>query len=209
MSAILIISENPDRRKSEGLKALEAIDVKVGHPDLLLIEEEEKIGVEDTKKVREFLSMKPYQSRGRGVLILNAQNLTIDAQNSLLKTLEEPPIHSLIVLLSDSEHSLLPTIISRCRLIRVDGEGNADIDEKNLKILGSLEGMDIAKRFEIIEKIEDKESFLRQLIIFYRKQLKEREKIDIEFLKELLEAEKWSKSNVNIRAILEYLMLSL
>lgn len=209
MSAILIISENPDRRKSEGLKALEAIDVKVGHPDLLLIEEEEKIGVEDTKKVREFLSMKPYQARGRGVLILNAQNLTIDAQNSLLKTLEEPPIHSLIVLLSDSEHSLLPTIISRCRLIRVDGEGNADIDEKNLKILGSLEGMDIAKRFEIIEKIEDKESFLRQLIIFYRKQLKEREKIDIEFLKELLEAEKWSKSNVNIRAILEYLMLSL
>ncbi|KKQ83326.1 MAG: hypothetical protein UT04_C0033G0009 [Candidatus Daviesbacteria bacterium GW2011_GWF2_38_7] len=65
-------------------------------------------------------------------------------------------------------------------------------------------------RFEYVEKIKNKEEFLHCLVYFFRQEMLKNayKKPDVlQFLKELLPAEQWAKQNVNIRAILEYLML--
>lgn len=79
----------------------------------------------------------------------------------------------------------------------VDTSGYLDIE----KLIGSS----IEERFEFIEKLKDKESFLLSLVAYFHKKLPS----NAEFVKELLQAEKWAKQNVNIRAILEYLMLKM
>ena len=69
--------------------------------------------------------LKPAMNRGKVFLIEEAELMNAAAQNTLLKTLEEPPGRTIIILLTDQPDSLLPTIRSRCQLIRF-----AALDEK-------------------------------------------------------------------------------
>lgn len=82
--------------------------------DLKVIWTEENHGIEAVREILQSLSRKPFQSRLNTVIILEADNLTIEAQNALLKALEEPPEHSQIILTAKSRDKLLPTITSRC-----------------------------------------------------------------------------------------------
>jgi DNA polymerase III delta prime subunit len=207
MNSRILISIDLDQRLQTIAEILKKKEVTNPHPDLLYFDDETKLGVEQAKQIREFLSIKPYQAKGRVVILISAQNLTPDAQNALLKTLEEPPLESLIILGVDKEESLLPTVLSRCeaeyrgKSIEYRGENRFKKEIEHL-----LES-NIKERFNYIEKLEEKEEFLKALIIYFREQLKSNPKTH--FLKILLEAEKWQKSNVNQRAILEYLMLEL
>lgn len=91
------------------------------HPDFMVIEKIESktlIGIEQINREMEpWLALKPYRSSRRVVIIKKAHLLSIPAANALLKTLEEPPGHAVIILVSD-EQNLLETVISRCQLIR-------------------------------------------------------------------------------------------
>jgi len=91
------------------------------HPDFMLIEKTENktlIGIEQINRNMEpWLALKPYRASRRVVIIKEAHLLSLPAANALLKTLEEPPGHAVIILVS-SEQNLLETIISRCQLIR-------------------------------------------------------------------------------------------
>ena len=62
--------------------------------------------------------MRPYEAKKRVVLISEAQTLNAEAGNALLKVLEEPPEHTLIILTALNTANLLPTIVSRCQEIR-------------------------------------------------------------------------------------------
>ncbi len=64
------------------------------------------------------LSMSPQASERRVALINDAHRMNQEGANALLKTLEEPPSHALILLVCDNPDSLLPTIRSRCQVIR-------------------------------------------------------------------------------------------
>ena len=59
-------------------------------------------------------AIRPYESRYKIYIINDAQKMTLQAQNALLKTIEEPPAYAIILLLADNPDSLLPTISSRC-----------------------------------------------------------------------------------------------
>lgn len=91
------------------------------HPDFLIIEKLENktlIGIEQiTARMEPWLALKPYRAVRRVVIVKEAHLLSLAAANALLKTLEEPPGHAVIILVSD-ENNLLDTIISRCQLIR-------------------------------------------------------------------------------------------
>lgn len=84
-------------------------------------EENKAIGIEIVRALEHFLSLKvPSKSQlNRAVIIEDAQLLTIEAQNALLKTLEEPSEGSFIILCSDIEQALLPTIRSRAQAISI------------------------------------------------------------------------------------------
>ena len=86
------------------------------HPDILWITHEKaSIGVDDIRtQVNADIQVKPYQGPYKIYIIDDADKMTENAQNALLKTIEEPPEYAIIILLACSIQSLLPTILSRC-----------------------------------------------------------------------------------------------
>ena len=76
------------------------------------------IGIEDIRAIQHFLSRKPTGSESYTVIVTEAHKLTLPAQHAFLKTLEEPPPGTHIYLVTDFSDQLLPTILSRCELIR-------------------------------------------------------------------------------------------
>lgn len=101
-------------QQSETSKRIEA----GSHSDLLVLEGED-IKVDDVRAVPTFLSMTPAESNWRVVIIDSAEAMNQNAANALLKTLEEPPARTLLMLISHNPGILLPTIRSRCRMLRL------------------------------------------------------------------------------------------
>ncbi|MEW6280743.1 MAG: DNA polymerase III subunit delta' [Candidatus Eremiobacterota bacterium] len=91
------------------------------HPDVLVQRREAGktgIGVGDVREGIAAASYRPYEGRCRVWIVSEAELLTDEAQNALLKTLEEPPGSLVVILVSCSEPAMLPTVTSRCRPIR-------------------------------------------------------------------------------------------
>lgn len=90
--------------------------------DLMVIQAETEGGtlkVEQVREVTRFLSLKPYQSQYKIVIFLRFQEANANAQNALLKTLEEAPSYAVLLLTADNAEQLLPTIVSRCEILRL------------------------------------------------------------------------------------------
>ena len=107
------------------------------HPDLFLIEPATPTSIKIDQvrgAVREILS-RPFEARARAFVIDEAHLLTEEASNALLKALEEPPASSHVMLVTASPQALLPTIRSRCQLLRV-GALPAALVESYLKDQG-------------------------------------------------------------------------
>lgn len=81
--------------------------------DIFVFDTKEQKGIDTVREITSLLSRKPYQSQLTSVIILEAQKLTNEAQNSLLKILEEPNESSQLILVSPSRDLLLPTVASR------------------------------------------------------------------------------------------------
>ncbi|MCD5390268.1 DNA polymerase III subunit delta' [candidate division NPL-UPA2 bacterium] len=91
------------------------------HPDVTWVRPtglSRQVGIDDIRRLRRQISLKPYQGRMKVYLITEADRMTAQASNALLKTLEEPPANSILILLTSHPASLLPTIISRCQMMR-------------------------------------------------------------------------------------------
>ncbi len=76
------------------------------------------ITIDQVRELQLELTKAPFMAKKRFVLFLYADNLTVEAQNALLKTLEEPPGNTIFILISSNIGKILPTIRSRCRLIK-------------------------------------------------------------------------------------------
>ncbi len=93
------------------------------HPDFLLIEPDQEqanpqIKIEQIRGLEQQIIYRPLIGRFKVVLIDEADRMTIGAANALLKTLEEPPAHSIFVLVSSRPYALPSTIQSRCQSLR-------------------------------------------------------------------------------------------
>ena len=90
------------------------------HPDIILVQHEKPntIGVEDIRqKINSDIAIKPYSGSHKVYIVNECEKMTVQAQNALLKTLEEPPAYAVILLLTTSLDALLPTILSRCVIL--------------------------------------------------------------------------------------------
>ena len=91
------------------------------HPDIIMVNHE-KPGTISIDEIREQVihdvAIKPYSSPHKVYIIPDAEMMTVQAQNALLKTIEEPPEYAVIMLLTSNVDALLPTIQSRC--VRLD-----------------------------------------------------------------------------------------
>ncbi|MGE5188596.1 MAG: DNA polymerase III subunit delta' [Gemmatimonadota bacterium] len=88
------------------------------HPNLLrVLPEGRNILIDDVRRLQEELSLKAFSDRPRVALVVPADRLTVQAANALLKTLEEPPPATHLVLVSHRLSRLPPTIVSRCQKV--------------------------------------------------------------------------------------------
>ena len=90
------------------------------HPDVHYFGKENSsfIKIEQIHQMQREINLSPFEARCKVFIILNAEDLTPEAANSLLKILEEPPADSLIILIASDLRRIFPTIISRCQKIR-------------------------------------------------------------------------------------------
>ena len=92
------------------------------HADLSVVQAESEGGTLKIEQVRELqraLALTPYEARYRIALLLRFEEANASAQNALLKTLEEAPPSVILLLTAASSESLLPTIVSRCEVLRL------------------------------------------------------------------------------------------
>lgn len=101
------------------------------HPDFLVIEPEDgkTIKIEQIRYLQEKIAEKPVTSEKKVYIINNSDAMTREASNALLKTLEEPPIYAVLILITDNENKLLVTIKSRCTKINFQPLAEKEIKE--------------------------------------------------------------------------------
>ena len=108
---------------------------------LQIAEEKQSLGIGEIRQFIKHLYLTPTSSVGVGV-IEQAETLTLEAQNALLKTLEEPPAKARIILCAPTGELLIPTIRSRCQSISLLASESLSDEEKKkiLEIIESLKG---------------------------------------------------------------------
>lgn len=92
------------------------------HPDVTWIAKDEKSNQVKIQSIRELeggIALKPYEGRYKVYVVLDGECMNLEASNSFLKTLEEPPDHSIIIIIANSAHAMLPTVRSRCQVVRL------------------------------------------------------------------------------------------
>ena len=102
--------------------------------DVIFIGSQNKksIGINEVRKIKNDSIIKPVECNFKIYIFKNAQNLTEQAQNALLKIFEEPPKHVIFLLLCNNSKNFIPTVISRARIVKLnkinDENSNEDVD---------------------------------------------------------------------------------
>jgi DNA polymerase III delta prime subunit len=108
------------------------------NPDILTFESQTSLKIADIRHLQKEVQFRPYQSKHKVIIINHAGNLTLPAQNALLKTLEEPPESTILILTAASKESLLPTILSRCQLIQINQPADTDTLPEQIQLLQQI-----------------------------------------------------------------------
>ncbi|MBQ3414542.1 MAG: hypothetical protein IJH39_04175 [Clostridia bacterium] len=176
------------------------------HPDFYYIDSEDgkSIKIEQIRYMQKKVQEKPIISKRKIYIIDNADLMTLEAQNCLLKTLEEPPEFVTIILIGQNEDAFLATIKSRCMILRFKSisnelvqkymEENYDLKNINSAILKSFEGS-IGKAIKLKDKINTYEEIYNLIYSMETKDI-----IDIVNMAEII-----YKSKDEILDILEYI----
>ncbi|MBI4089097.1 MAG: hypothetical protein HY424_00115 [Candidatus Levybacteria bacterium] len=217
MQSFLIISKDKNKAleyvtdflKKEGI---DAIDANINSF-------EKAIGIEDVRNIQKKIFLKPFRGKVKAVILETYENITQEAQNALLKVLEEPPANTIIIISASKKEFLLPTIISRCKVIELTSS-NLDLSKEEiseyLNVLISLSEKGVGYKLKLAQDIaankEESTVWLEKMSIVVREKLIKDYKNSqyLRFLRLLQKTYTIIKStNVNQRVALENLFLSL
>ncbi|MCL2571407.1 MAG: hypothetical protein FWE11_03310 [Defluviitaleaceae bacterium] len=147
------------------------------HPDVFFVKTTKatSIGVDDVRdQIVNEMATKPFKYKYKVFIVDKAETLTPAAQNALLKTIEEPAHYGVFLFLATHVHTLLPTILSRCVLVKLgDEQAIPELEHEALaeEIADNITSMDILgtmalyKRFEAYK--ESRESMTKLLDMLY------------------------------------------
>ena len=159
------------------------IQVEQGsHPDLMMIEPaKDVITIDSIRNLKRELSWKSFSGRYKVCLIDDADKMTLQAENALLKTLEEPTPDTVIILITGKPYRLLPTVLSRCQHLQFQPlalfdaselimAGVAGIERDDALLMASLTGGSPGKAFTLkvgqLKRLRD--SWINQSRFFAR-----------------------------------------
>lgn len=214
ISSYLITGSDQENRHKTALEMVSqylGTDSYTSHPDFHLIEGLNSIGIKQVRQLISFLILKPYSAPNKTILIKEADKLTIPAQNALLKTLEEPPANSIIILTAPNKESFLPTIISRCQIIRLETKihlGGAPQAQPHLR------GVRVGERLKMASLYagnkNQAQDFIKMLITSLRETLiREPSFNNLYNLRQAQNASTYLQANVNPQLVLGNLLISL
>lgn len=212
MALVLAKALNCLRKKDDSCEACsscQAINKQIGaFPDVMRIRaENEIIRIDQIRLVKQAAYLRPMIGEKRVFIIEEAKKMNEEASNSLLKVLEEPPLFSHIILTTDSLFSILPTIKSRCQILKFAPVSRQDVerelvkrsaDEERAKIISLLVQGNLKKALDFDwEEANDQRknafqvfsSFVRgeKTAAFFKKYSRMQKKNFIEDFKPLLE----------------------
>jgi len=193
------------------------------HPDVLGIWPEHISGrtikIDQIHNLIRRLQLKPYIAKYKVGIIISAEKMNKESQNALLKTLEEPPKKTYILLTTSNKEKLLPTILSRCKIVELKKDSEDEID---LNLVREILSKDIVSRFKLVERItkqknknkmnEELDNLCDNLLLYLSSALKKSGKKpeSIINLIELVETTQTAiEKNVNKRLALENLMINI
>ena len=148
-------------------------------PDILLLQPDPTITIDAVRQLKSTLKLKPYASKCKIALIVSADLLTLQAQHALLKTLEEPTPNTFLVLELKNQHELLPTIRSRCQIIRTSRRGKhpcADNGKQVSSITNLLRQGSPGSRMRGVEKLiqrNDAKNILEDLLFVLAEKMRQ------------------------------------
>lgn len=225
MQSFLISSKDRDEafKKAAYLCSKNKID-KI---DIDSINFEKSVGIEDVRGIQEKIYLKPIKGKTKAIILKAYNGLTIEAQNALLKILEEPPNNTIVLLLVETVSQVLPTIISRCKNITIDDKrekfSKKEADQI-VEVLSSLSTSGVGKRLRLAQDFgksrEETIIWLEKMIIILRKNIIEEinknvvfeqfEQNKIKILQKMQDTYTIIKTtNINQRFALENLFLSI
>lgn len=135
-----------------------------------------EIRVEQIRDLHKVINLKPFQSNYRVALFLRFQEANDNAANALLKTLEEAPSYAVLILTADNPEQLLPTIVSRCEVLRLRPlsveEVQRELETRGLetgraKLIAHISGGRMGHALRLIENdslLETREEKLNDLL---------------------------------------------
>ncbi len=218
MSKTFLIYNSNSKNRLEKIKELSPENFKFeNNPDYLHIERsttKKSIGIEEVKILGQFLQTRPLSNKVKIAHVSNFSSLTTEAQNSLLKILEEHSDLSIIFLEDDYIFDVLPTIISRCMLIKVEGE--SEETEKNENFPENFFELSITEKLNWLDKTgkiskEEMINLLHQIMSQLRQEKYQKFKNENKFNLDLITqtCENLGKYNLNTKLIVENLVLNL
>lgn len=220
-SSTLVFGGNASQRDKEVSKILDKhnLTIKKLSSDIHIVdipEEKKSIGIDQIRTAISFLGKKPFENPHKAVVIYHSETLTLEAQNALLKTLEEPPEYALMILAAKTEYAMLPTILSRCIKVQVRSEEQELSKEPVVELLQLSKGKLLewaaekskAEKSELVELLE---TWLEELHYELRKK---ESGISLEHAKNAIQLiqvvkDDLEKTNINTKLALEYLALNL
>lgn len=137
MHSFIISSKNLEKGREEAINFAKA--GKVDRIDIEILEFEKPLGIGDVRNIQKKIFLKPLRGDKKALIIKLNLGATLEAQNSMLKLLEEPPLSSLIFLITDNAKIFLPTILSRVKLIEIANE-DIQTNSNGLKEILSING---------------------------------------------------------------------
>lgn len=198
------------RHQTLKLMASLSINIEKTSPDVTFISaKKSSITIDQVREIKMNIFTKPVSQKFKVVIIENAQKLTIPAQNALLKILEEPPAHAIIILEANSQKSLAPTIVSRAIAKQATYEKNIQppsIEVQSSQILSQISQIENALTWldsqisntyrQLLDAISQKKP--AQQVEFHKK-----------VIQNCLAAKKMIEANVNTKFVLFNLIFSL
>ncbi|MDI7247754.1 MAG: DNA polymerase III subunit [Bacillota bacterium] len=160
--------ESPDADSACGTCLSCRLVADGNHPDVRIVSPDGlSVKIDQIREMKKEMSLKPRRDVGfRVTIIEGAEKMTVEAQNSFLKLLEEPPDRAVFVLVCQNPSGLLPTVRSRCQMVRVrpaddhDREGGATGDEAH-KLVEIVRRVRAMSPLQVLEAAEDIEKALR------------------------------------------------
>lgn len=178
----------------------------VSQQDFFVIDDDYTIS--HVKELLHFIYLKPFNSQKKLAVISNIENLNVQAANTLLKTLEEPPPYATLILTTLAVQKILPTILSRCTKIRLEFTADLSNPENYLSPL-QLGKKTVAEKFKWAAQAAETENVEKIILLwlnFYREKLLAGENV-LGVIKRLLLARDLLQTNISVKLLLENLLL--